>query len=74
MQIAGGRDHLRSRLGVNDHSINLWLNGKARIPDRVFLVVADIVLQDDIARAAEDRRRRPRAPNIAVVSQAPDVI
>jgi hypothetical protein len=36
------------------------MEGKARLPERVFLKAADIVLEDDIARAAQDRRAAPR--------------
>jgi hypothetical protein len=30
------------------------------MPDRIFLATADLVLEDDIARAARDRRVEPR--------------
>ena len=48
------------RLEVDGHSVKLWIDGKARLPERIFLKAADIVLEDDIARAAQDRRAAPR--------------
>jgi len=49
------------RLEVDGHSVKLWIDGKARLPERIFLKAADIVLQDDISRAAQDRRTGPKA-------------
>jgi hypothetical protein len=59
-EICGGWSALCARLGVEGHSLKLWVEGKARLPERVFLKTADIVLEDDIARAAQDRRVAPR--------------
>lgn len=61
IEIAGGARPLCARLGANDHSLQLWIQGRAQIPERVFLAAADLVLDDDIARAAQDRRHTPRA-------------
>jgi len=60
IEICGGRAALCARVGVNEHVLKMWLDGRSRIPDQVFLVAADIVLDDDIARASADRRRMPR--------------
>jgi len=60
-EICGGWSALCVRLGVEGHSMKLWIEGKARLPERIFLKAADIVLEDDIARAAQDRRAVPRA-------------
>jgi DNA-binding transcriptional regulator YdaS (Cro superfamily) len=60
VEIAGGMRPLCARLGVSDHALGLWLQGKVKIPERVFLAAADLVLEDDIARAAQDRRSQPR--------------
>lgn len=65
-EICGGWSALCGRLGVEGHSLKMWVDGKARLPERVFLKAADIVLEDDIARAAQDRRVAPR---IAPLSQ-----
>jgi DNA-binding transcriptional regulator YdaS (Cro superfamily) len=60
-EVAGGWNALCFRLGVSEHSVKLWIDAKARMPDRVFFAVTDLVLKDDIARAAQDRRVKPRA-------------
>jgi hypothetical protein len=36
------------------------MEGKAKMPDGIFLATADLILEDDIARAAHDRRIEPR--------------
>jgi hypothetical protein len=59
-EICGGWSALCVRLGIEGHSLRLWVEGKARLPERVFLKAADIILEDDIARAAQDRRTAPR--------------
>lgn len=60
MEIAGGRGELVSLLNVEDHAFGLWLAGRATLPDRVFRALVDLILEDDIARAAQDRRAMPR--------------
>lgn len=59
-EICGGWGRLCARLDVNEHSVKLWLEGKATLPENVFLRAADIVLADDVARAQHDRRKAPR--------------
>jgi hypothetical protein len=59
-EICGDLNALSSRLAVSRHALGLWIDGKARLPEQVFLSAADIVLEDDVARAAQDRRARPR--------------
>jgi DNA-binding transcriptional regulator YdaS (Cro superfamily) len=54
--IVGGRERLAKRLGVEAHALEFWLSGRATPPERVFMSVVDLVLEDDIARAAQDRR------------------
>jgi DNA-binding transcriptional regulator YdaS (Cro superfamily) len=68
MQIAGGTPALCLRLGVHEHSIKLWLEDRAAMPGRVFLALADLVLEDDISRAAQDRRVRPRSDGAEAAS------
>ena len=58
LDICGGFAAARSRLAVSEHALRLWLDGRARLPERVFLRAADIVLEDDIARASSDRVAR----------------
>lgn len=55
--IVGGRERLAGRLDVEIHALEFWMSGRATPPDRVFLSVVDMVLEDDIARATQDRRR-----------------
>jgi hypothetical protein len=63
-QIAGGSAALRERLNVEDHALELWLSGRATVPESVFLLAVDLVVRDDIARAAQDRRVSPREPEV----------
>lgn len=56
-EIAGSRERLASRLDVEIHSLEFWLSGRATPPERVFLRVVDLVLEDDMARAVQDRRK-----------------
>jgi len=51
---------------VVEHSLYLWSAGKARAPVRIVEVLVDLVLQDDIARAREDRRQEPRGSVIGI--------
>jgi hypothetical protein len=62
LEIVGGRSVLLARLGVAEHTLEFWLSGRALIPDRAFYVLVDIVLEEGVARAAQDRRTQPRAP------------
>jgi hypothetical protein len=59
-EICGGRKQLCMRLGVTEFRLRAWMDARARLPEPIFLKAADIVLDDDIARAAQDRRTRPR--------------
>lgn len=61
-EICGGYVPLAAHLGVSEFKVRSWLERKASLPDGVFLKAADIVLEDDIARAAQDRRINPRTP------------
>ena len=64
-EICGGSKALGVRLGtVNELRLTAWMEGRSPLPGQVFLKAADIVLEDDITRAAQDRRKklRTRAP------------
>ena len=61
-EIVGDNARLANLLEVDRHSVELWLGGRATLPPRVFHDAMEIVLQDDIARAAQDRRAQPRLP------------
>jgi hypothetical protein len=65
IEIAGSTGALCVRLGVHEHSVMLWLEDRAAMPGRIFLALADVILEDDIRRAAEDRRTRPRSEGTA---------
>ena len=58
--IAGGSAALQQRLNVEQHALELWLSGRARVPEWVFLLAVDLVVRDDVARASQDRRTAPR--------------
>jgi DNA-binding transcriptional regulator YdaS (Cro superfamily) len=58
--IIGGSSALQQRLGVEQHALELWLSGRATVPEWVFMLAVDLVVRDDIARAAQDRRAAPR--------------
>lgn len=61
-EIVGDREALSELLDVDRRALDLWLAGRATLPERVFATATEIVLRDDIARAAQDRRTKPRAP------------
>ena len=72
-EICGGYAVLSAQLGVSDFRLRQWVDGKAPLPATVFLKATDIVLQDDIARAAQDRRINPRTPPANDPARAPQV-
>jgi hypothetical protein len=61
--ISGGASALQQRLRVEQHALELWLSGRATVPEWVFILAVDLVVRDDIARAAQDRRSSPRDQN-----------
>jgi hypothetical protein len=61
--IAGGLVPLGARIRVDVTLLERWLSGDRKIPDAIFLRLVDIVLQDDMARAAQDRRHIVRNPD-----------
>lgn len=69
-EIAGGRAALGVRLGVHEHSLALWAEDRAAMPGRIFLALADLILEDDLARAAQDRRERPRPVGLAPAAES----
>src|SRR3977135_978983 len=46
--IAGGNAQLRALLGVEQHALDLWLAGRATVPESVFLLAVDVILRDDV--------------------------
>jgi hypothetical protein len=59
-EILGGFDALAVHLGVEEHRVRFWANGRATAPDSVTFVLVDLILKDDVARARQDRRNTPR--------------
>src|SRR5688572_19462412 len=60
IEIAGDANRLCRKLGVNEHARQLWVDGRATAPGPVFQALIDLILDDDLARAAQDRRSHPR--------------
>lgn len=60
LEIAGSEGMLCSRLSAEPHQFKLWLAGRASAPAYVLHQVIDLIVEDDIARANQDRRARPR--------------
>lgn len=56
-EVAGGAELLSERLGVERHALEFWASGRATPPERIIFAAMDLVLEDDIARAAQDRRK-----------------
>jgi hypothetical protein len=60
--LLGGLDALAKHLGVPEHAVRLWSTARATAPQDVLVNLVDLILKDDIARAAQDRRSEPRRP------------
>ena len=60
LAIVGGRAELASRLAVQEETLQPWIEDRATAPSNVYHAVLDLILEDDIARAMQDRRRAPR--------------
>jgi hypothetical protein len=60
IEIAGDAETLCQRLRVEPHALQLWMEGRATTPGWAFHALIDLILDDDLARAAQDRRRSPR--------------
>jgi hypothetical protein len=62
IEIAGDAQTLCTKLRIDPHALKLWSEGRATPPGWVLQVVIDLILADDLARAAQDRRQQPRIP------------
>ena len=63
------------KLCAEPHALKMWMRGQANAPAWVLQAVIDLIVQDGLARAAQDRRRQPRPQNGPLVAQpaeAPD--
>ena len=60
VEIVGGIQQLAYHLHVPEHRVSFWRNGTATAPNSIVVQLVDMILKDDVARAEEDRRRKPR--------------
>ena len=62
VEILGGEEQLGARLGLSAGTIRLFITGRIRLPQRLFLQVVDII-SGDSARIEKsgDARHRSRA-------------
>lgn len=65
IEITGDAKKLCRQLGADEHALQLWLDGRATAPSPVFQALIDLILEDDLARATQDRRSRPRPADSA---------
>lgn len=61
--LLGGFDALAKYLGVPEHALRLYAATRATAPANVVVLLVDLILKDDVARAAQDRRQQPRLPD-----------
>ena len=63
VEIVGGEEQLGDRLGLSAGTIRLFITGKIRLPQRLFLQVVDIISGDSvrIEKPTATYGRRPRA-------------
>lgn len=60
VEIAGDAQKLCTRLHIDAHALQLWMDGRATPPSWLLHAVIDLIVDDDLARAAQDRRQQPR--------------
>jgi hypothetical protein len=60
IEIVGGKAQFCRTLGIEPHALEFWLSGRATPPQEVFFAAADLILQDDVSRASQDRRKQLR--------------
>jgi hypothetical protein len=65
VEIVGGEEQLGERLGLSAGTIRLFITGKIRLPQRLFLQVVDIISGDSapIEKPTARYGRRARAPD-----------
>ena len=63
VEIVGGEEQLGARLGLSVGTVRLFSTGRIRLPQRLFLLVVDIISADPAAveNAADEFALRPRA-------------
>ena len=50
-ELLGGSEQLRGYLGVSRTQLAFWMQGRAKLPDNVFLRIADLILERDNTRS-----------------------
>jgi hypothetical protein len=60
VEIAGDAQRLCTKLHIDAHALQLWSEGRATPPSGILQAVIDLIVEDDLARAAQDRRQQPR--------------
>jgi hypothetical protein len=63
VEMLGGEEQLGARLGLSAGTIRLFINGRIRLPQRLFLQVVDIISGEPVRVEEPTPRsaRRPRA-------------
>jgi DNA-binding transcriptional regulator YdaS (Cro superfamily) len=63
VEIVGGEEQLGARLGLSVGTVRLFGSGRIRLPQRLFLLVVDIISGDpaSVENAAEEFPLHPRA-------------
>lgn len=58
-ELLGGPDALAASLEVSPRIVKRWMNGTLHIPQRVFLSIVDIVLEEKISALKRESGARP---------------
>jgi DNA-binding transcriptional regulator YdaS (Cro superfamily) len=61
VEILGGEEQLGARLGLSAGTIRLFITGRIRLPQRLFLEVVDIISGDSVRAEKPTYGRRPPA-------------
>jgi hypothetical protein len=54
----GSVEALRAHLGVSMGQLNSWLEGEARPPDAVFLIVVDLLADEELSAIKQGMRNQ----------------
>jgi hypothetical protein len=50
-ELLGGPEQLRSYLAVSETQFAFWMQGRSKLPDNVFLRIADLISERDNTRS-----------------------
>lgn len=59
-EIVGGIDMLEARLDISRSTLSLWMQGKARVPETVFLRVVDLISEAELAALRKPPKETPK--------------